>query len=80
MIELAEHTKQEVTQRLQDYMMKEHDLELGKFEAEFLMDFFVRELGGYFYNQALADVHSLMQQQFENLADQIYQLAKPVAD
>jgi uncharacterized protein (DUF2164 family) len=40
----------------------------------------VKEIGGYFYNQALTDVHALLEKQMESIADNIYELEKPVID
>jgi len=74
MIEFSREQKAAVIPRIQAYMEQELDLDLGQFEAEFLLDFFIREVGPAFYNRALYDAQRVLQQQFDNLADSLYQL------
>ena len=41
--------------------------------------FFTENFGGLYYNQALRDVHSLIYEKTESLADNLYQLSKDTA-
>jgi len=63
--------------RLQDYLNDELDTELGNMDAEFLLEFITRELGGVFYNRGLNDAHALFAKRADDLADEIYALEKP---
>lgn len=63
---------------IQQHFQDKLDQEIGGFDAEFLLDFFATEIGGFFYNQALHDVHKLMQGHFDELADTIFNLEKPL--
>lgn len=73
-IELQDTVKQELVRKLQVYLADELDLELGGFDAEFLLDFFAEQMGGYFYNQGLADALASFESKLEEIADSIYQL------
>lgn len=77
MINLSKERKEEIVDRIKLHFHNELDLEIGGFDAEFILDFFTREIGGHFYNQALADVHALLERQMESMADTLYELQKP---
>ena len=79
MIEFSKENKEEIIAKIKIHFQEELDQELGGFDAEFLLDFFTKEIGGYFYNQALADVYTLLENQMELMADTIYELEKPVS-
>lgn len=78
MIKFSKTEQAEIVKKIQDYMLNEFNLEIGGFDAEFLLDFFSRELGCRYYNQALADVHSMFEQQMDEFADKLYQMEKPL--
>jgi len=80
MIELSKDKKGILIGKIKQYFNKELNQEIGGLEAECLLDFFLKELGSNVYNQALADTHQLLEQQFENMADEIYNLEKPTSD
>ena len=79
MIEFSKENKQEIIEKIKIYFQSEFNQEIGGFDAEFLLDFFAKEIGGYFYNQALTDVHALLEKQTESLVDTIYGLEQPVS-
>ena len=79
MIEFSKAQKEEILSKIKHHFSDELGQEIGGFDAEFMLDFFAKEIGGYFYNQALTDVHALLQKQMESMADTIYDLEKPVA-
>ena len=61
---------------MQDWFQDNLDQDIGSVDAEFLIDFFTENFGGLYYNQALKDVHSLIYEKTESLADNLYQLSK----
>jgi len=73
-IALQPEVKVALVRRLQRYCKDELQLELGGFDAEFLLDFFSEQMGGYFYNQGLADALVSFESKLEEIADSIYQL------
>lgn len=74
MIQFSRQEKEAIIPKIQAYMEQELEVDLGQFEAEFLLDFFIREVGPAFYNRALYDVQALLQKQFDNISDSLYQL------
>ena len=77
MIKLSKEIKHEVVAKIKDHCRDELDFDIGGFDAEFLLDFFAKEIGVYFYNQALTDVHALLENQMETMVDIVYALEKP---
>lgn len=61
---------------LQAYCETELDIELGGFQAEFLLDFMIRQLAPSTYNQALKDVEALIWDRTERLNEEIAALSK----
>ena len=78
-IKFSKEEKDQMIPLIQKYMSEELDCELGSFDAEFLLDFFSKQMGGFFYNRALTDVHALLDKQIESMSDPLYELEKPVA-
>lgn len=70
-----EHTAR-IVSLLQVYFQDKLDSEIGRFEAEFLLDFFNSEIGVYIYNQAIADTQQLLDSQFENMSEKLLELQK----
>ncbi|AJQ99586.1 DUF2164 domain-containing protein [Hafnia paralvei] len=64
--------------KLQKYLQRELDMEIGDFDAEFLLDFFAKELGAHFYNQGMADALRVVEEKTESLVDTLTWLQKPV--
>ncbi|MDP6653389.1 MAG: DUF2164 domain-containing protein [Gammaproteobacteria bacterium] len=75
-IELDPNTKQEIVGRIQQYMLDELQLEIGGFDAEFLLDYFAEQMGCYYYNQGLADALKAFENKVEEFSDVIFQLEK----
>ena len=75
-IELDSSVKVDVVAKIQKYFQDELHQELGSFDAEFLLDFFSKEVGGYYYNQGLADALKSFELKMEDVSDAVYQLEK----
>jgi uncharacterized protein (DUF2164 family) len=76
MINISRRNKDKIIQDLQEWFQENLDQEIGSLDAEFLTEFFTENVGGLYYNQALKDVHSLIYEKTESLADSIYDLSK----
>lgn len=68
-----------LVQKLQRYFTEELDQDLGRFDAEFLLDFIAKEIGVCFYNQGLYDARAMLEKHVEELGEAIYQLEKPLS-
>jgi uncharacterized protein (DUF2164 family) len=75
-IKLDSRQKSEAVHKLKKYFDAELDQEIGQFDAEFLLDFFSKEVGSYFYNQGLQDAGILFQEKVEDIMHNIYELEK----
>ena len=54
-IEIDPGTKNEIVDKLKIYLAEELNIELGSFDVQFLLEFFIDHVGYKFYNQGLAD-------------------------
>ena len=77
-IKFTKEEKEQMVPLIQEYLKEELDCEAGSFDAEFLLEFFTREMGGFIYNRALTDVHALLDSRLESMSESIYELERPV--
>ncbi len=72
----AEETKI-ITGKIQQYFRDELDQDPGQFGSEFLLEFFTKEIGPYFYNRGLYDARAVLMGKMDDITDAIYQIEKP---
>jgi len=77
-IELDKNQKQSMTQELQRYLQDELEVEIGQFDAEFLVEFISKKFGAVYYNQGLTDAQGVMERKMMDIADEIYEIEKIV--
>lgn len=75
-IEFTKKEKETIVRKIQFYFDQELDQEMGQFDAEFLLDFFSEEVGGYYYNRGLYDAQAFIEKKMESVSEDIYQLEK----
>lgn len=63
--------------KLQRYFSEELKQPIGRFDAEFMLDFLSEELGAYYYNRGVADAQAVLAAKAEDLADAVWQLQRP---
>jgi uncharacterized protein (DUF2164 family) len=75
-------TEQLVT-KIQSYFAKELEQDLGQFDAEFLLDFFSKEVGAYFYNRGLFDAQTVIAAKLDNVSEMVQEgiseIEKPIS-
>jgi len=76
-IEFKKQEKELLVQKLKHYFTNELDQEIGQFDAEFLLDFFGKELGVYYYNRGLTDAQDIFKSRVDSITDAIYELEVP---
>tara|TARA_R100001377_G_scaffold32599_1_gene17768 strand:+ start:1453 stop:1710 length:258 start_codon:yes stop_codon:yes gene_type:complete len=68
--------------KIQNYFSEELDQDLGQFDAEFLLDFFSKEVGAHFYNRGLSDAQTVIAAKLENVSEMVQEgiseIEKPV--
>jgi len=75
-IEFTKGEKEVVLEKIQSYFRDELESEIGQFEAEFLLDFFAREIGVYFYNRGLYDAEAILKRRLDDITEAIGELEK----
>ena len=75
-VEFSNEEKEVIVGKLKKYFEQELDHEISQFEAEFLIDFFSKEVGSYYYNKGLSDAQDLINLKLD---DVVYELEKPTA-
>jgi len=76
-IEFTKQEKELLVQKLKHYFTNELDQDIGQFDAEFLLDFFGKELGVYYYNRGLIDAQDIFKSRVDSITDSIYELEVP---
>jgi uncharacterized protein (DUF2164 family) len=76
-IKFSSEQKTLLIQKLQQYFSNELEQELAQFDADFLLDFFTKEMGNHFYNQGIYDAQRLLSEKLDYITDEMYQLEKP---
>lgn len=66
-----------LVKKIQLYFNEELDQDIKQFPARFLLDFFVEEIGPYFYNQALIDAQTVLDERMEGIREALYEIEKP---
>ncbi|GHD65825.1 MULTISPECIES: DUF2164 domain-containing protein [Jeongeupia] len=66
----------ELAARLRTWCDREIGLELGGFDAEFLLDFAINEIGTQCYNRGLLDAQAAIAKRVDTLTDAIAELEK----
>lgn len=77
LIEFSKEEKEYIVGQLQLYFKEELEQNIGRFDAEFLLDFFSEEVGAYFYNRGLYDAQTILQDKLDSITDAIYEIEKP---
>lgn len=76
-IQFSSEEKEVIVRRIKLYFAEELKQEIGRFDAEFLLDFFAGEIGAYFYNRGLYDAQAILSGKLDELGEAIYQLERP---
>ncbi|NIJ82162.1 DUF2164 domain-containing protein [Xanthomonas cannabis] len=76
-IKFTEAERAAITRKIQLYFTEELRQEIGRFDAEFLLDFFAGEVGAYFYNRGVHDAQAIIAGKLEDLGEAVYQLERP---
>ncbi len=77
-IEFSREQRESMVQKLQSYFDNELDQELEQFDAEFLLDFFSKDIGAHFYNRGLHDARAIFESRIESIDDEIYANEKEI--
>ena len=70
--------KAQIIYKIKHYFNKELGEEIGQFDAEFLLEFFLKEIGSYFYNRGLQDAQGVMDSQMDGLKEVLYMMEESI--
>ncbi|AXK38816.1 DUF2164 domain-containing protein [Crenobacter cavernae] len=62
---------------LQAYLAREFDVELGGFDAQFVLGFVADKIAPLAYKRGIADAQKVVAERFERLQDDLWQLERP---
>ena len=74
MITFTPEQRNELIQRVRTYCEGELSLELGRFDVEFLVDFFTNEIGPVYYNHGLFDAVAMLDKRVDDLRESMLTL------
>ena len=77
LIEFSNDEKAILVRKLKLWFNEELQQELGRFDAEFLLDFIAEELGAFFYNRGLYDAQAILAKRMDDMTDAILMLERP---
>lgn len=78
-IKLPREEKELLIQHVQNYFEEERSETIGELGSEQFIDFMVKELGPYIYNQAIADARSMIHDKINQVDDELYSLEKTIS-
>ena len=73
-IDFNAQEKEILVHKIQNYFHRELSEEIGQFDAEFLLEFFSKEIGGYHYNRGLKDARILIEENAQNITQTFYEM------
>jgi uncharacterized protein (DUF2164 family) len=76
-IEFSKEQKERMVGKIKAYFRDELQQDIGGFEAEFLIDFFAKELGPSFYNRGIFDAQQVYNAKQEEAGYLIQELEQP---
>lgn len=68
--------EQAAQQTIKRFLEDRFELELGSFEAQEVLDLFAREIAPLYYNKAIFDVQTHLQERFESIESDLWALEK----
>lgn len=77
-INFSADERNEIVEKIKQYFIDELDQDIAQFDAEFLLTFFSKQIGPYFYNRGLFDAKALIENKVELITESIYDIEKPI--
>jgi uncharacterized protein (DUF2164 family) len=76
-VKLSDEARGHLAGEVERLFANEFDRELSEFQAQRLIDFFVRHLGAPVYNQAIQDARGFLQTKLDDLDGEFYEPEEP---
>jgi len=75
-IKFSSEEKTLIVAKLQRYFSEELKQQIGRFDAEFLIDFISEQIGGYYYNRGVYDAQTVVAARLEDIGNELFQLER----
>ncbi|RBP52738.1 DUF2164 domain-containing protein [Arenicella xantha] len=75
-VEFSSQEKEILVAKVKQYFAAELNQDIGQFDAEFLIDFFSLNVGGYYYNRGLSDAQLAIRSKLDDIEMEIESLEK----
>ncbi|WP_028562958.1 DUF2164 domain-containing protein [Paenibacillus pinihumi] len=76
-VKLPREQKLQLVEQIQHYFEMELSQEIGQLAGENLLDFMIKELSPYLYNQAMSDARGVISERMASIEEELYALEKP---
>ncbi|WP_246041311.1 DUF2164 domain-containing protein [Peteryoungia ipomoeae] len=73
---LATELRNNIVATLCRHLREEHEVELGRFEAEELLDLVAGLVGPHYYNEGLRDAQALLARQVDEINERLYEMER----
>lgn len=73
-LKLPREQREQIIALIQEYFEMERGEQIGDLAADGMLDFFLKQIGPYVYNQALGDCRQLVNEKMASLEEDIYAL------
>ncbi len=77
-IDFSPEEKRSIIAAIQRYFSEERGENIGNLAAEFLLDFFVAEVGPIIHNQAIDSARKALKTQWDELEYRLFELEKEI--
>ncbi len=76
-IKLSDKARKHLVSGIEKFFDEEFDRSISDFQANRVLDFFVRHIGAPVYNQAIQDARAFMQEKLDDLDGEVYEPEEP---
>ncbi|MUG46805.1 DUF2164 family protein [Paenibacillus woosongensis] len=73
-LKLPREQREQMISLIQEYFEVERGEQIGDLAADGMLEFFLKQIGPYVYNQALSDSRQLVNERMASLEEDIYAL------
>ena len=77
-ISFSSEEKVRMVHKIKVYFNRELGEEIGQFDAEFLLEFFGKEIGPHYYNKGLQDAARVIESQTDAMKEALYTMEEPI--
>ena len=76
-IKLSDEARKHLVSSIEQFFDEEFDRSISDFQANRVLDFFVRQIGAPVYNQAIKDARAFIQEKLDDLDGEVYEPEEP---